>query len=71
MIRAMLEDPERFSSRAMRVPKAANPDPPMMPLMIDPPDLVSFRRFLAPAFTPAVVRRLEGHVRDLHLVFRL
>jgi len=47
------------------VPKAANPDPPMMPLMIDPPDLVQVRRLLAPAFTPAEVRRLEQRARNL------
>jgi cytochrome P450 len=62
-IRMILEDAERFSSKAMRVPKAANPDPPMMPLMIDPPDLVHVRRLLAPAFTPAEVRRLEHRAR--------
>jgi len=64
-IRMILEDAERFSSRAMRVPKAANPDPPMMPLMIDPPNLVQLRRLLAPAFTPAEVRRLEQRARDV------
>jgi len=66
-IRMILEDAERFSSKAMRVPKAANPDPPMMPLMIDPPDLVQVRRLLAPAFTPAEVRRLEHRARDLSI----
>ena len=65
LIRTILEDPTRFSSRAMRVPKAANPDPPMMPLMTDPPDLVQVRRLLAPAFTPAEVRRLEHRAREV------
>lgn len=64
-IRRILEQPEVFSSRAMRVPKAANPDPPMMPLMLDPPDHVVYRRLIAPAMTPAEVRRLEQRAREL------
>lgn len=67
MIRRILEDPTTFSSRAMRVPKAANPDPPMMPLMVDPPDHVIYRRLIAPAMTPAEVRRLERRARDLSI----
>ncbi|MBU6266622.1 MAG: cytochrome P450 [Sphingomonadales bacterium] len=62
-IRRILEDPETFSSRAMRVPKSANVSPPMAPLMIDPPALVAYRRLLAPFFTPAEVRRLEHRAR--------
>lgn len=65
LIREILEDPARFSNRAMRVPKAANPDPPIIPLMIDPPDHVKYRRLIAPAMTPAEVRKLEGKAREL------
>lgn len=65
LIREILEDPKRFSSRAMRVPKAANPDPPIIPLMIDPPDHVKYRRLIAPAMTPARVRELEASAREL------
>lgn len=64
-IRHVLERPDVFSSRAMRVPKEANPNPPMMPLMIDPPDHVLYRRLIAPAMTPAAVRRLEARARTL------
>ncbi|RZI76428.1 MAG: cytochrome P450 [Pseudomonas sp.] len=64
-IRHVLEHPETFSSRAMRVPKEANPNPPMMPLMIDPPDHHLYRRLIAPAMTPAAVRRLEEGARAL------
>ncbi|MDG2001796.1 MAG: cytochrome P450 [Novosphingobium sp.] len=66
-IRTILVDPERFSSRAMRVPKAANPVPPIIPLMIDPPDHVQYRRLIAPAMTPAKVRKLEGSARALSI----
>jgi cytochrome P450 len=64
-IRRILEDPATFSSRAMRVPKEANPDPPMMPLMVDPPDHILYRRLIAPAMTPAAVRQLEAGARSL------
>ena len=67
LIREILEDPARFSSRAMRVPKAANPDPPIIPLMIDPPDHVHYRRLIAPAMTPAEVRKLEMRARELSI----
>lgn len=66
-IRRILEQPDLFSSCAMRVPKAANPDPPMMPLMIDPPDHTIYRRLIAPAMTPAEVRRLEQRARELSI----
>jgi cytochrome P450 len=66
-IRQILEQPELFSSRAMRVPKAANPVPPMMPLMVDPPDHTIYRRLIAPAMTPAEVRRLEHRARELSI----
>lgn len=66
-IREILEDAARFSSRAMRVPKAANPDPPMMPLMIDPPDHMHYRRLLSPAMTPSAVRKLEQSARELSI----
>lgn len=65
IIRTILEDPERFSSRAMRVPKEANPDPPIIPLMIDRPDHVQYRRLIGPAMTPAEVRKLEQRAREL------
>lgn len=64
-IRTVLENASVFSSRAMRVPKQANPDPPIIPLMIDPPDHVKYRRLIAPAMTPARVRELESRARDL------
>ena len=60
----ILEHPEVFSSAAMRVPKEANPEPPMMPLMVDPPDHVLYRRLIAPAMTPAAVRSLETKARQ-------
>ncbi len=65
LIRRILEDPETFSSRAMRVPKAANPVPPIIPLMIDPPDHGEYRRLISRAMTPGAVKSLTGPAREL------
>lgn len=64
-IRRILEDAEHFSSAAMRVPKEANPTPPIIPLMIDPPDHAHYRRLLAPTMTPVAIKRLIDRARDL------
>ena len=65
LVREVVEDATRFSSRAMRVPKQANPVPPMIPLMIDPPAHGQYRRLIAPALTPKRVRNLESRARSL------
>lgn len=65
LIRRILEDPETFSSRAMRVPKAANPVPPIIPLMIDPPDHGEYRRLISRAMTPGAVKSLTGPARKV------
>lgn len=67
IIRQILEDSPRFSNRAMRVPKEANPAPPMIPLMIDAPAHGLYRRLILPALTPAKVRLLEARARDLSI----
>lgn len=64
-IRRILEDADHFSSRAMRVPKEANPTPPIIPLMIDPPDHAEYRRLLAPTMTPVAIKRLVDRARAL------
>ncbi len=66
-VRRILEDAESFSSRAMRVPKQANPVPPIIPLMIDPPDHAHYRRLLSRAMTPGAVKRLTDRARTLSI----
>jgi cytochrome P450 len=66
-IRRILEDAVTFSSKAMRVPKAANPAPPIIPLMLDPPDHHKFRRLIGPAMTPKKVQQLENSARALSI----
>lgn len=65
LVRHILEHGETFSSRAMRVPKAANPAVPIIPLMIDPPDHAHYRRLLSRAMTPAEVKKLAVVARQL------
>ncbi|HEX8056644.1 MAG TPA: cytochrome P450 [Novosphingobium sp.] len=66
-VRRILEDADTFSSRAMRVPKAANPVPPIIPLMLDPPEHHKYRRLIGPAMTPKKVQQLEDRARALSI----
>ncbi len=64
-IRQILEDAETFSSKAMRVPKEANPTPPIIPLMIDPPDHAVYRRLISTSMTPSEVKKLALRAREI------
>ncbi len=66
-VRQILEDADTFSSRAMRVPKAANPTVPIIPLMIDPPDHAHYRRLLMRAMAPGAVKLLADRARALSI----
>ena len=66
-IRRILEDADTFSSRAMRVPKSANPTVPIVPLMIDLPDHAHYRRLLSRAMTPGAVKLLTDDARTLSI----
>jgi hypothetical protein len=66
-VRRIIEDAENFSSRAMRVPKQANPAAPIIPLMIDPPDHAHYRRLLSRAMTPGAVKLLADRARALSI----
>lgn len=58
-----LRDPERFSSD-MDAVQMGNVRP-LIPLQIDPPDHLKFRKLLDPLFAPREVARLEDEVRRL------
>ena len=66
-VRQILEDAATFSSRAMRVPKQANPAVPIIPLMVDPPDHAHYRRLLSRAMTPGAVKLLADRARALSI----
>lgn len=65
LIETMLTEPTRFSSAAMRVPKDSNPTPPIIPLMLDPPQHLKYRILLMGAMSPAAVKRMAPGVRAL------
>lgn len=52
-----------FSNRDTPIPPVTN-WPVFQPQSVDPPDHAKFRSLLAPLFTPAAVRQLEGEVRS-------
>lgn len=65
LIETILSEPKRFSSRVMRVPRESNPNPPMTPLMVDPPLHMKHRLLLMGAMSPAAIRRMGPSVRAL------
>lgn len=58
-----LNDPERFSSRAITV---LDPEPAYrwIPEMLDPPEHTAWRRLLRPHFTPASAAAMEERIRE-------
>lgn len=62
-IAAVVTDTEHFSVREMQIPRVPNP-PFLIPLSLDPPDNLPYRRAMAPMFGPAAVKTLEPHIRD-------
>jgi cytochrome P450 len=67
LVDQILTSPEIFSSRAMRVPKESNPEPPILPLMLDPPAHIKYRILLMGAMSPAAIRRMTPVVRALSI----
>lgn len=64
-IELALSDHERFSARYVMVPKEASADPPLPPVMFDPPDHARYRALLARALSPPMVAKLERRARSL------
>jgi len=60
----ILRAPDPFSSYPIGVPPNWAQRPRLIPLEIDPPDHLRYRRLLAPVFTPAAIRVLEDDVRS-------
>lgn len=60
----IVKNPEIFSAREMQIPRVENP-PYMIPLSVDPPQNVPYRRALMPKFSPREVAALEPKMRSL------
>lgn len=63
---SVVTDPEHFSAREMQIPRVPNP-PLMIPLSLDPPENMPYRRILMPFFSPKAVgemsRQIEKHAK--------
>lgn len=62
-IGAVVTDPEHFSVREMQIPRVENP-PFFIPLSLDPPDNLPYRRAMMPMFGPVAIKALEPRIRD-------
>ena len=56
-------DPEHFSVREMQIPRVENP-PFFIPLSLDPPENMPYRKAMMPMFGPAAIKALEPRIRD-------
>ncbi|MDX2276884.1 MAG: cytochrome P450 [Hyphomonadaceae bacterium] len=64
-LKDVLTTPDLFSSSQFMVVKAMNPEPPLVPLMLDPPAHALYRALLAKAFVPEAVEKLGEKARTL------
>lgn len=62
-ITAVVTDPEHFSVREMQIPRVENP-PFFIPLSLDPPENLPYRRAMMPMFGPVAVKALEPRIRQ-------
>ncbi len=62
-----LSTPELFSATKAYVPIEKNPNPPLVPMMADPPDHAKYRALLAPAFLPRSIMALTQSARELSI----
>lgn len=62
LISAIVTDPEHFSVREMQIPRVKNP-PFFIPLSLDPPDNLPYRRAMTPMFGPVAIKALEPRIR--------
>lgn len=63
-ISRVVTDPEHFSARESQIPRVENP-PFFIPLNLDPPDNLPYRRAMAPMFGPVAIKALEPSMRNL------
>lgn len=61
-ITQVVTDPEHFSVREMQIPRVENP-PFFIPLSLDPPENIPYRRAMVPMFGPVAVNTLEPRIR--------
>ena len=62
-IGAIVTDPDHFSVREMQIPRVENP-PFFIPLSLDPPESLPYRRAMMPMFGPVAIKALEPRIRQ-------
>lgn len=62
-IRRILSDYETFSSEAVFIPRRERPR--IVPLEVDPPEHMAYRKLIAPAFTPKAIAQWTDLARTL------
>ncbi len=62
-IQSVVTNPEHFSVREMQIPRVENP-PFFIPLSLDPPENLPFRRAMTPMFGPVAIKAMEPHIRE-------
>lgn len=62
---AVAHDHRAFSNESNGIPYRADPNCPLRPVELDPPDHVLYRTLVNPAFSPSRVAALEPEVRRL------
>lgn len=62
-ITQIVTDPEHFSVREMQIPRVQNP-PFFIPLSLDPPENLPYRRAMMPMFGPVAIKALEPRMRE-------
>lgn len=62
-ITAVVTDPVHFSVREMQIPRVENP-PFFIPLSLDPPENLPYRRAMMPMFGPVAIKALEPRIRE-------
>lgn len=61
-ISRIVQDPEHFSVREMQIPRVENP-PFFIPLSLDPPENIPYRKVMMPMFGPVAIKALEPQIR--------
>ncbi|HET6536839.1 MAG TPA: cytochrome P450 [Sphingopyxis sp.] len=61
-ISQIVQDVEHFSVREMQIPRVENP-PFFIPLSLDPPENLPYRRAMAPMFGPVAIKAIEPLIR--------
>jgi len=64
VIREVYEDPTRFSSEVIFLPKEAGEKYLMVPTRMDPPEHTPYRKLLDTGLNPARIRMIEENVRS-------